>query len=177
MSAQFLQSYTPAENQTIRVNSAIIRGDTVVSGVTQCNGNCIVAGRLELTGTALTGGFVKLPELTNYVQPTANNANVAASTGGVAPEQFMISTFETSAGVGGDIAAGASVSFDVFHSGVVAGKTMILCSKAGSYNGLIEVNDYVSGTIDNQFTVTRHNHGATTASGTQQLIFKLIQTA
>ena len=89
----------------------------------------------------------------------------------------MITTYESSAGVGGDIAAGASVTFTVFHSGVVAGKTMILCSKAGSYNGLTKVTDYVSSTSNNQFTVTRHNHNSSTASGNQQLIFKIIQTA
>ena len=177
MSAQFLQSYTPAENQTIRVNSAIIRGDTVVSGVTQCNGNCIVAGRLELTGTALTGGLVKLPALTVYPQATATNANVAASTGGVAPEQFIIETFETSPGVGGDLAAGTSVSFEVFHSGVVANKTMILVSKAVNANTLLNTNAWVTYAVDNKFIVTRHNFGATTASGNEKLIFKLIQTA
>ena len=158
MSAQFFQSNIPAENQTIRVNDANIRGD------------------LQLTGTALTGGKLRLPPLTTFPQATANNANVAASIGGVAPEQFMVATFESSPGIGGDIAAGASVTFNIFHSGVVAGKTMVLMSKAGSYNGLYEVTDYVSATGNGNIFVTRHNHGSTTASGTQQLIFKLIQT-
>ena len=158
MSAQFFQSNIPAENQTIRVNDANIRGD------------------LQLTGTALTGGKLRLPPLTTFPQATANNANVAASIGGVAPEQFMVATFESSPGVGGDIAAGASVTFNIFHSGVVAGKTMVLMSKAGSYNGLWQVVDYVSATTTGNIFVTRYNHGATTASGTQQLIFKLIQT-
>ena len=158
MSAQFFQSIIPAENQTIRVNDTIIRGD------------------LQLTGTPLTGGLVRLPALTNFQQPTAANANVAASINNVAPEQFMVSTFESSPGVGGDISAGASVTFNIFHSGVVAGKTMVLMSKAGSYNGLYEVTDYVSATGNGNIFVTRHNHGSTTASGTQQLLFKLIQT-
>jgi hypothetical protein len=130
----------------------------------------------NLLELALTGGKLRLPPLTTFPQATAANANVAASIGGVAPEQFMVSTFESSPGVGGDIAAGASVTFNIFHSGVVAGKTMVLMSKAGSYNGLYEVVDYVSATGTGNIFVTRHNHGATTASGTQQLLFKLIQT-
>ena len=180
MSARYFQQSHNNENLNIKCN------DAEVKGTLRCAESIRSEGTLSLKSvlTFLTNtdqpedsGKISLPPLENFTQPTANNANVAASTGGVAPQQFMISTFESSAGVGGDIAAGASVTFDVFHSGVVAGKTMILCSKAGSYNGLTEVNDYVSATIANQFTVTRHNHGATTASGTQQLIFKLIQSA
>ena len=107
MSAQFLQSYTPAENQTIRVNDAIIRGDT------QC-------------------GKITLPALGIHQQLTSTSTNLGI-TGDA--EQFVIQTFETSPGVGGDLVAGASVNFTVIHGGVVAGKTLVLVSKAGSYNG------------------------------------------
>jgi len=176
MSVQFLQSTINQENQTIRVNDCVVRG-AVTCAESLTAGSLNSSGALQLTGTALTGGQIKLPALTNYVQATANNANVAASTGGVAPEQFMISTYESSAGVGGDIAAGASVSFNVFHSGVVQGKTMILISKAGSYNDLKNVSAFVSVTGSGEFDITRHNFGSTTASGTEQLIVKLIQTA
>jgi hypothetical protein len=176
MSVQFLKSAINQENKTIRVN------DCVVDGAITCAESCTAgslnsSGAFQLTGTALTGGQITLPPLTTFQQPTANNANVAASIGGVAPEQFMVSTFESSPGVGGDIAAGASVTFNIFHSGVVAGKTLVLMSKAGSFNGLYEVVDYVSATTNGNIFVTRYNHGATTASGNQQLIFKLIQTA
>ena len=159
MSSQYINQNKPQNQINARMKDLVLDGD------------------FNLVGPTLTAGKVVLPVLTNYIQPTANNANVAASTGGVAPQQFMISTFESSPGVGGDIAAGASVTFTVFHYGIVAGKTMVLCSKAGSYNGLFEVTDYVSSISANEFTVTRHNHGATTASGTQQLIFKIIHTA
>ena len=172
MSAQFLQSNIPAENQTIRVNSAIIRGDAVISGVTQCETG-IVAKNIAFSTSGATGK-ITLPALGNHQQLTSASTNVGI-TGDA--EQFMITTYESSAGVGGDIAAGATVNFTVFHTGVVAGKTMILCSKAGSYNGLVNVTDYVASTSANQFTVSRHNHGAGTASGNQQLIFKLIQSA
>ena len=183
MSVQFLKSSIPQENQSIKVNDCTVRGHstiaeylTVTGNVTQ-SADSTIGGILTMTGTALTGGKIKLPALTEYPQATATNANVAASTGGVAPEQFIIKTFETSPGVGGDLAAGASVSFNVFHSGVVANKTMILCSKAVSANTLVETNAWVSYTTDNSFIVTRHNFGATTAVGNEKLIFKLIQTA
>ena len=173
MSARFFQQSTPAENQFIKCSDIDCRGPAAVSGNATING---VLTMTENTDKSKSGKIV-LPPIVNYPQATSNTANVAASTGGVAPEQFMITTFESSAGVGGDIAAGASVSFSVFHSGIVAGKTLVLCSKAGSYNGLINVNDFVSATLANEFKVTRHNFGSTTASGNQQLIFKLIQTA
>jgi len=173
MSAKFFQQSTPAENQFIKCSDIDCRGPAAVSGNATING---VLTMTENTDKSKSGKIV-LPPIVNYPQATANNANVAASTGGVAPEQFMITTFESSAGVGGDIAAGASVTFSVFHSGIVAGKTLVLCAKAGSYNGLINVNDFVSATLANEFKVTRHNFGSTTASGNQQLIFKLIQTA
>ena len=173
MSARFFQQSTPAENQFIKCSDIDCRGPAAVSGNATING---VLTMTENTDKSKSGKIV-LPPIVNYPQATSNTANVAASTGGVAPEQFMITTFESSAGVGGDIAAGASVSFSVFHSGIVAGKTLVLCAKAGSYNGLINVNDFVSATLANEFKVTRHNFGSTTASGNQQLIFKLIQTA
>lgn len=179
MSVQFLQSITPQENQTIRVNDVVARGAITCSESISSSANVSLDGILSFNANSdgAVSGKILLPALENFTQATANNANVAASTGGVAPQQFMITTYESSAGVGGDIAAGASVSFNVFHSGIVAGKTIVLCCKAGSYNALTNVTDYVSATSANQFTVTRHNHGSSTASGNQQLLFKLIQTA
>ena len=118
-------------------------------------------------------GKITLPALTTYTQATSNTTNVSISG---AEQQFLVSTFETSPGVGGDIAAGASLYFQLAHAEVIAGKTIVLIMKAGSYNGLALVNDFVSATSAGLITITRHNFGTTTASGTQQLIFKLIQT-
>jgi len=178
MSARFFQSSTPQENQTIKCNDLTVRGAVVA------NESIAVAKGISLNGElsfepntdGAISGKIQLPALENFTQPTATNANVAASTGGVAPQQFRISTFESAPGVGGDLAAGASVSFDVFHSGIVAGKTIILVSKAGSYNGNTKVSAFIGAAANNEFTVTRHNFGATTASGTEQLLFKLIQS-
>ena len=179
MSIRLLQSTTPQENQSIRVNDLTVRGNVVA------NNGVDVAGGISLNGAlsfepninGAVSGTIQLPALQTFVQATATNANVAASVAGVAPQQFKIATFETSPGVGGDLAAGASVSFNVFHSGIVAGKTIVLLSKSGSYNGNLEVNAFVSAATANEFVITRHNFGATTASGTEEILVKLIQTA
>ena len=179
MSARYFQQSNNNENLNIKCN------DAEVKGTLRCAESIRSEGTLSLTSvlTFLTNtdqpedsGKISLPPLENFPQATATNANVAASTLGVAPQQFTISTFETSPGVGGDLAAGASVSFQVFHSGIVANKTMILCSKAVSANTLLETNAWVSYATDNAFIVTRHNFGSTTASGSEKLIFKLIQS-
>ena len=92
MSVQFLKSSIPQENQSIKVNDCTVRGHstiaeylTVTGNVTQ-SADSTIGGILTMTGTALTGGKIKLPALTEYPQATATNANVAASTGGVAPD-------------------------------------------------------------------------------------------
>lgn len=177
MSAQFFQSSTPAENQTIKVNDCIVRGAITCSGSIDVSGGVSIDGGLSFDANPSAPqneGKISLPALTNYTQGTSNTTAVTI-TGN--QQQFTITTFETSAGVGGDIASGASVNFTVNHSGIVAGKTIVLCAKAGSYNALVNVNDFVASTGTNDFTVTRHNFGAGTASGRQVLMFKLIQTA
>jgi hypothetical protein len=178
MSARFYQSTTPQENQTIRCNDCLVRGSITCSEGISTSSNISLDGILSFDANVdgAVSGKVVLPALQTFVQATATNANVAASTGGVAPQQFKIATFETSPGVGGDLAAGASVSFNVFHSGIVAGKTIVLLSKSGSYNGNLEVNAYVAACTANEFVITRHNFGATTASGTEEILVKLIQT-
>jgi hypothetical protein len=179
MSVQFLQSTTPQENQTIRVNDCIVRGNIIANNDVSVAGNLSTTGILSFQANidGAVSGQIQLPALQTFVQATATNANVAASVAGVAPQQFKIATFETSPGVGGDLAAGASVSFNVFHSGIVAGKTIVLLSKSGSYNGNLEVNAFVGACTANEFVITRHNFGATTASGTEEILVKLIQTA
>lgn len=179
MSARYFQQSHNNENLSIKCNDAEIKGTMRCAESVESSGKMsLKAGLSFLPNTdGEVSGKITLPTLENFPQATATNANVAASTGGVAPQQFIISTFETSPGVGGDLAAGASVSFNVFHGGVVANKTMILCSKAVSANTLVETNAWVSYTADNSFIVTRHNFGATTAVGSEKLIFKLIQSA
>ena len=94
MSAQFLQSYTPAENQTIRVNSAIIRGDCVVSGVTQCDGSLIVSSSLT---------YANIPSA-NIVQLTSPSTEINA-TGVANAYNFNVETFTST------LAAGANTRF------------------------------------------------------------------
>ena len=179
MSARYFQQSHNNENLSIKCNDAEVKGTLRCIESIRSEGTLSLKSVLTFlpnTDQPEDSGKISLPALTDYPQATATNANVAASTGGVAPQQFIISTFETSPGVGGDLAAGASVSFEVFHSGIVANKTMVLCSKSVNANTLLNTIAWVTYTTDNKFIVTRHNFGATTASGSEKLIFKLIQS-
>ena len=172
MSAKFLQSDTPSEITTIKVNDIKCRGHLVVSEYVT-SASIGASGPLTLTANAdnTLSGKITLPALTVYPQATATNANVAASTGGVAPQQFAIETFD------GSIAAGASVSFTVFTTSVIPGKTLVLCSNDVSDNTLLTVNSFCSYVGADAFIITRHNFGTVAAAGKQKIIVKFIQSA
>ena len=174
MSAQFFQSSTPQENQSIKCNDITVRGAMVANESVSVAGNLSTSGILSLQANAdaAVSGKILLPALTSYTQGTSNTTAVVVSGN---EQQFKISTFESSPGVGGDIAAAAGASFDVTHSGIVAGKTMILCQKAGSYNGNTNVNAFVGASTNGTFTITRRNFGGTTASGSEEILVKLLQ--
>ena len=149
MSAQFFQSNIPAQNQTIRVNDAIIRGDAVISGDTQC-------------------GKITLPAMSIYTQLTSQTTAVSVAAG---DQQFIVDTFD-----GASIPGGSSISFAVNNPSILLNKTIVVMNKMGSTAALTEVNDFVSVTAAGGLTLTRHNFGATAATGLQRLCFKLIQT-
>jgi hypothetical protein len=89
MSAQFFQSNIPAENQTIRVNDAIIRGDCVVSGSTQCDGSLVVSSSLT---------YANIPNA-NIVQLTSVSTQIDA-TSVANPYNFNVSTFSATLSAG-----------------------------------------------------------------------------
>tara|TARA_R110002072_G_scaffold104713_7_gene229356 strand:+ start:866 stop:1411 length:546 start_codon:yes stop_codon:yes gene_type:complete len=67
MSAQFLQSYTPQENQTIRVNDAIIRG------ALSCAENAVITGNVSAGGNvSLTAGISVGSAITHANIPSSN---------------------------------------------------------------------------------------------------------
>jgi len=172
MSARFFQSSTPSEDQSIKCNDITVRGSVIA------NESIAVAKGISLNGAlsfedntnGAVSGTISLPALTVYPQATATNANVAASTGGVAPQQFAIETFD------GSIAAGASVSFQVFTTSVKPGKTLVLCSNDVSDNTLLTVNSFCSYVGADAFIITRHNFGTVAAAGKQKIIVKFIQS-
>ncbi len=176
MSAQFFQSSTPQENQSIRCNDLTVRGAMVANESVSVTGNLSTNGTLSFLANSnpSVSGKISLPALVSYAQGTSNTTAVVISGN---EQQFKIATFETSPGVGGDIAAGAGATFDVTHSGIVAGQTIILCAKSGSYNDNTDVNAFVGDAGNGVFKITRRNFGAGTASGAEEILVKLVQSA
>ena len=170
MSVQFLQSSTPQENQSIKCNDITVRGAVVANEtVAVAKGISLNGGLSFETNTDGTiTGKIQVPALTVTSQLTSTSTNVGI-TGD--PQQFSIETFD------GSIPAGTSVSFQVFNTSCVAGKTLILCANDVSDNTLLNVNSFVAYQAGGSFIVTRHNFGTTAAAGKQKLIFKLIQSA
>ena len=171
MSAQYFQSDTPTEQQSIRCNDLTVRGSVVA------NESVAVANGISLNG-ALTfdantdpavSGTVSLPAMTVYTQLTSQTTSVSI-TGG--EQQFIVDTFDTAS-----IPAGTAISFAINSPAIVLNKTIVVCNKMGSTAALTDVNDFVSITAAGGMTITRHNFGSGAATGLQRLCFKLIQTA
>ena len=171
MSVQFLQSITPQENQTIRVNDVIARGAITSTESISTSANVSLDGILTLAPNSdpLASGKVILPAMTVYTQLTSTSTAVNVASG---DQQFIVDTFNA-----GSIPAGSSVSFAVNNPSIVINKTIVVMNKMGSTSALAEVNDFVSITAAGGMTITRHNFGAGAAPGLQRLCFKLIQTA
>ena len=177
MSAKFFQQDTPAENQFIKCNDITCRGHVVIDEYATVGGNLTVTGA-ETVGGAFTlaantdvavGGKISLPAMTKYTQLTSTTTGVTI-TG--AEQQFDIDTFTI-----GSIAAGATASFNVTHSGCVAGKTLVLIANGLSDNTLITTNCFVAYATTGAFIITRHNVGAVAQTNKQTIIVKLIHTA
>ena len=177
MSAKFFQQDTPAENQFIKCNDITCRGHVVIDEYATVGGNLTVTGA-ETVGGAFTlaantdvavGGKISLPAMTKYTQLTSDSTavNIIGK-----EQQFVIDTFAT-----GSIAAGANVSFTVFHGGYDVGKTLVLVSNDVSTDTLLTVNTFMAYGGAGAFIITRHNVGAVAAANKQTIIVKLIQSA
>jgi len=172
MSAQFFQSNTPQENQSIKCNDLTVRGSVVANESVAVAGNLSTNGELSFqpNSDASVSGKIVLPALpAAYSQLTSTTTGVTI-TG--AEQQFAIDTFAT-----GTIAAGATAAFTVTHSGCVAGKTLVLIANGLSDNTLITTNCFVAYATNGAFIITRHNVGAVAQPDKQTIIVKLIQSA
>ena len=170
MSAQFFQSSIPQENQTIKCNDLPVRGSVVA------NESLAVAKGISLNGALSfeantdpsVSGTILLPAMTKYTQLTSTTTGVTIT---AAEQQFAIDTFAT-----GTIAAGATASFSVSHSGYVVGKTLVLIANDVSDNTLLTTNCFVAYGGAGAFIITRHNVGAAPQANKQTIIVKLIQS-
>ena len=168
MSSQYIQSTTPTNDINIKVHDATIRNDLIVNkdltvGGSSITGNLTVSGSLSLTGT----GKIVLPALVNYTQLTSETTPVTI-TG--AEEQFTITTAAT-----GTINPSTTRLFNVNHSGVVSGKTMVLLSRTSSLGGSPQLLNWVAFTDNGLIRIARHNLSTVAETGEEEIIVKLIQ--
>lgn len=164
MSAQFFQSTTPQENQTIRVNDAIVRGALSVAESSTLHSVAVDAG------ASIKGAVTFKPAPVLYTQLTDGNTAVAI-TG--ADECFDINTFSLTT------AAGAFQAFNITHSGVGALDSVQLTQI--SYSGVYNVNGalcvHIAAVSAGIITVGIKNWGTGSANGPMKLRFKLFHNA
>ena len=171
MSAQYFQSDTPQEQQFIKCGALTVRGALIANKEVAVAGGITTNGELsfEANTDPAVSGKIKLPALTTYTQLTSESTSVSIGGG---EQQFAIDTFAT-----GSIAAGANVSFQVFHSGYEVGKTLVLIANDVSDNTLLTTNCFMAYGGAGAFIITRHNVGAVAQADKQKIIVKLIQSA
>tara|TARA_R110001606_G_scaffold220146_1_gene368042 strand:- start:38 stop:559 length:522 start_codon:yes stop_codon:yes gene_type:complete len=172
MSIQFLQSLIPNENQTIRVNDCIVRGNLTGLNSGSFTGNLgtnevMTANRMTFSGTGTDIGKITLPELTIYTQLTSETTPVTI-TG--AEQQFKINT-----AVGSNFNPSTTRLFNVNHTGVDE-NTMVLVSRAGSIGTNQQLLTWVAYTSSGLIRIALHNLSTIVASGQETIIVKLIQS-
>jgi len=169
MSAQFFQSNTPQENQTIKCNDAIVRGAITCSGATSVGGS-LGAASLDINGASSLRKVTFDPSPVLYTQTTDGNTAVAVSG---AEECFDINTVSLTT------AAGAFQAFNITHSGVGA-LDMVLLTQI-SYSGTYNVNGalmvHVAAVSAGVITVGIKNWGTGAANGPMKLRFKLFHNS
>ena len=155
MSSQYLNSTIPSRDINIKCNDAIVDGSLTATYV---NVN---------KGLNLLDGKITLPALTIYTQ-TGSETTPVTITG--AEEQFIIKTSAT-----GTINPATTRLFNVNHSGVVSGKTMVLLSRTSSIGGSPQLLNWCAYTADGLIRIARHNLSTIAETGEEEIIVKLIQ--
>tara|TARA_R110002050_G_scaffold104011_1_gene213136 strand:+ start:289 stop:849 length:561 start_codon:yes stop_codon:yes gene_type:complete len=113
MSANYFRSDTNQENQTIKVNDAIIRGNCTVAGATTiagtlgCTGDFTAGGKVIATGSVQGSQFIQAGPAATFVQATSLSTEVDASGAAAGTRQFQIET------VNATLAFGASALFNL----------------------------------------------------------------
>jgi len=163
MSIQFLKSNTPQENQTIKVNDAIVRGAITCSGSATVNSLAVSVGSSLKSVT-----FKPLPGV--YTQTTS--AGSAVSITG-AEESFDVNTFSLTT------VAGGLEAFNISHTGVGANDMVQLTqvSYSGSYNVNGALCAHIAEVSAGQITIGIKNWGTGTANGPIKLRFKLFHNS
>ena len=164
MSAQFFQSNTPQENQTIKVNDAEVRGALSVAETSTLHSVVVDAG------AAITGAVTFKPAPVEYTQ-TVSSGSAVAITG--ADESFDVTTFALTT------AAGGIEAFNITHSGVGALDSVQLTqiSYSGAYNVNGAMCAHIAAVSSGVITVGIKNWGTGSANGAIKLRFKLFHNS
>ena len=172
MSSRLFQSDVPQKNQFIKCSDVVVRGTLRCEGDASFLGTSLTStGGITAKSLALTvggDGKITLPTLVRYQQLTSETTPVTI-TGG--EQQFLVAT-----ATAGTVAAGTTRLFTITHAGVFAGSTMVLINRAGTFAGNQQVISYVAFTGASTIRIGMHNLSTVAATGSDELMFKLIQT-
>ena len=166
MSAQFFQSTTPQENQSIRCNDMTVRGSVVANESMSVAGNLSTAAALTV-GTSITHDNIPAANITQLTSiTTAIDATTVAN-----PFNFNVSTETATTAAGGE---------ETFFLNMPAGRLNSLGFASVSvyyYSGVvgtagIPVLSIVTQESDRVTLVLRNAHGANALNGNIHFRFK-----
>tara|TARA_R110000787_G_scaffold170184_1_gene282898 strand:- start:357 stop:866 length:510 start_codon:yes stop_codon:yes gene_type:complete len=167
MSAQYLNDENPNLQQKMRVYSAVVKQNLIVEGEASVVSKMSVGSSFAAASIRLSGsGKITLPALTNYQQLTSEVTPVTI-TG--SEEQFKITT-----AVASNINPGTTRLFTVTHSGVFD-TTMVLLSRATSTGTNQQLLTWIAYTTPGTIRIGLHNLSTIAATGSEDIIIKLIQ--
>ena len=167
MSAQYLNAETPNLQQKIRVYSAVVKENLVVEGEASVTSKMSVGSSFAAASIRLSGsGKITLPALVNYQQLTSEVTPVTISGN---EEQFKITT-----AVASNVNPGTTRLFTVTHSGVFD-STMVLLSRGFSTGTNQQLLTWVAYTTPGTIRIGLHNLSTIAATGSEDIIIKLIQ--
>ena len=167
MSSQYLNSANPNLDQKIRCYSAVVKENLVVEGEASVISNMSVGGSFGAASLSLSGsGKITLPALVNYQQLTSEVTPVTI-TG--SEEQFKITT-----AVASNVNPATTRLFTVTHAGVLD-STMVLLSRANITGTNQQLLTWIAYTTTGTIRIGLHNLSTIAATGSEDIIIKLIQ--
>ena len=166
MSARFFQQSTPAENQSIKVNDAIIRGHSTIAEYLTVTGNLTTSGALKV------GSFIQHDNIpnANITQLTSPSTEIDA-TAVANPYNFNVSTFNATLSAG---------SFTTFFLAMKPGLMNSLGFASASvyyYSGVVGTAGIPTLTIitqenDKVLFLLKNEHGSNALNGNIHFRFK-----
>tara|TARA_R110000803_G_scaffold9896_4_gene30824 strand:+ start:2014 stop:2523 length:510 start_codon:yes stop_codon:yes gene_type:complete len=167
MSSQYLNANAPNLDQKIRVYSAVVKQNLVVEGEASVVSKMSVGSSFAAASIRLSGsGKITLPALVNYQQLTSETTPVTI-TGN--EEQFKITT-----AVASNFNPGTTRLFTVTHTGVFD-STMVLLSRGFSAGNNQQLLTWCAYTETGIIRIGLHNLSTIAATGSEEIIIKLIQ--